>query len=400
MRRQAAHLTLALSEAFRDQGREVLCLIDSVTRFAMALREIGLSAGEPPASKGYTPLGLRRAAAAARAGRAGLRRAGRRSPAFSPCWSRATTTNEPVADAVRGIPRRPHRAGAPDCRTRALSPRSIFCAASRAPCRAATRRRRTPWSSAPRRLLSTYEDMAELIRIGAYRQGSDPAVDEAIRHYPAIEAVLKQDKGERADLAGRLRRPGRGAGCGLAGSRPTPGRPRPRHERRHRQPGPAAPLDPGRETPDARRPGASGAAAQQGYRRPRRGDRHRAGGRRALARWGRGLPGLCRRGPAAPRQAGREPARRRGRERGGARGGAKRLRGAQEVRDGPRRRGEGGRARNAPGANGWPRTTWASSCTAAARRGRGGPGAGPERSWRQKVSSPFRPLSPTVMSKL
>jgi len=197
MRRQAAYLTLAVAEYFRDEGKDVLVLMDSVTRFAMAQREIGLSAGEPPTAKGYTPTVFTELPRL-------LERAGP-GPEDGTITGLFTVLvegddhNEPVADAVRGI------LDGHIVMERAIAERgrypaiNVLKSVSRTMPRAADPQY-LPAITRAKQVMATYADMEELIRLGAYRPGSSGEVDEAMALHGPLEEFLGQDKNETSTL--------------------------------------------------------------------------------------------------------------------------------------------------------------------------------------------------------
>ena len=201
MRRQAAYLTLAIAEYFRDEDKDVLCLMDSVTRFAMAQREIGLSAGEPPTAKGYTPTVFTELPKL-------LERAG-------PGTGKGTITftvlvdgddhNEPIADAVRGI------LDGHVVMERTIAERGRYPAINVLKSVSRTMPKSAdpaylPVITRAKQVMATYADMEELIRLGAYRAGSSVEVDEAIRLHQPLEAFLRQGKDEVCGLVEGYRR--------------------------------------------------------------------------------------------------------------------------------------------------------------------------------------------------
>lgn len=201
-RREAAYAAMTVAEHFRDQGLSVLLLMDSVTRFCLALREIGLSAGEPPATRGYPPsvfAELPRLLERAGPGPDTPAGAGHITALFT-VLVEGDDHNEPVADAVRGIldghvvlDRRIGEAGrfpAVDI-LRSLSRTVPGCLQDSE--RILVRRARA--------LLATYADMADLVRLGAYKAGTDPAVDEAVAYAPRIERAMAQSKDDAATFA-------------------------------------------------------------------------------------------------------------------------------------------------------------------------------------------------------
>jgi flagellum-specific ATP synthase len=203
MRMRAALAATTVAEFFAAQGKHVLLVLDSLTRFAMAAREIGLAAGEPPTAKGYTPSVFTRLAKLVE--RTGQFRVGSIT-AFYTVLMEGDDQQDPLVDAVRSL------LDGHVVLSRALAaegwypPIEVLDSISRL-MPAVTEARHREHAALLRRLMAVYARSEDLVRIGAYKPGADPDLDRALRARTALRAFVTQDSGERVrfqDCVARL----------------------------------------------------------------------------------------------------------------------------------------------------------------------------------------------------
>ncbi|ABK60415.1 flagellar protein export ATPase FliI [Clostridium novyi] len=196
VRLKGAFTATAIAEYFRDKGKKVILMMDSVTRFAMAQREVGLAIGEPPATKGYTPSVF--AMLPRLMERSGMSDKGSIT-AFYTVLVDGDDFNEPIADAVRGI------LDGHIVLSRALAGKNhypaidILNSVSRLMSEIATDEHKKAASLA-RDLLATYKNSEDLINIGAYVRGSNPKVDMAIQYNDELNDYLRQGIKEHSEF--------------------------------------------------------------------------------------------------------------------------------------------------------------------------------------------------------
>ena len=189
LRRQAALFATGLAEYFRDQGRTVLLMVDSLTRFAMAQREIGLAAGEPPTTRGYPPSAF--ASLPQLLERAGPGEGDGSITAFYTVLVEGDDMNEPVADTARAI------LDGHIVLSRALADRGhyppvdVLASVSRVMPNVTSATHHAA-AAKLREALGAAREVEDLVRIGAYVAGSDSTADWALAHLPAIQGFLKQ----------------------------------------------------------------------------------------------------------------------------------------------------------------------------------------------------------------
>lgn len=201
-RKKAAMTATAIAEYFRDQGKDVLLMMDSLTRFSMAQREIGLASGEPPVSRGYPPSVyaempklLERAGRAAKGSITGLYTVLVDGDDF----------NEPITDTARSI------LDGHIVLSRKLGHKNhypaidVLASISRCMSAIATKEHKT-CAGKLRNVLATYNEAEDLINIGAYKRGSNPNIDYAMEKIDAVNGFLCQDVDEKMDFEETLER--------------------------------------------------------------------------------------------------------------------------------------------------------------------------------------------------
>ncbi len=202
MRLHGAMLATSIAEYFRDQGKQVLLLMDSLSRFAQAQREISLAVGEPPATKGYPPsVFAKLPRLVERAGNGDER--GGSITAFYTVLAEGDDQNDPIADAARAI------LDGHIVLTRRLAEQGHYPAidveasVSRV-MQNVTESAQFAQAQRFKRIYSTYSRNEDLINVGAYRAGSDPRIDEAIKMQPMLAQFLRQGIRDSVDYAGSL----------------------------------------------------------------------------------------------------------------------------------------------------------------------------------------------------
>jgi flagellum-specific ATP synthase len=196
VRIKAALTATAIAESFRDQGKNVLLMMDSVTRFAMAQREVGLAVGEPPSTKGYTPSVF--ALLPKLMERAGCGPKGAITAIYTVLVD-GDDTNEPIADAARSI------LDGHIVLNRKLTSRGhyppidVMGSLSRV-MPMVTSREHVQNANEIREMIAAYRDVEDLISVGAYKPGSMPQSDRAIANWDGINRLLRQDKSEFTSL--------------------------------------------------------------------------------------------------------------------------------------------------------------------------------------------------------
>lgn len=200
LRIRAALVALSIAEYFRDQGKDVLCIMDSVTRLAMAQREIGLTAGEPPSQKGYTPSVF--ALLPKICERAGRFHSGSITGLFT-VLVEGDDFNEPICDAVRGI-LDGHLVLSRDLGVAGHYPAiDILQSVSRLAPRLATSQQQAA-SQKIREALAVFRQSEDLINLGAYVNGSNPRLDAAILLKPQLNEFLRQGSHEVSTIGETL----------------------------------------------------------------------------------------------------------------------------------------------------------------------------------------------------